>query len=48
MGKWPEVVPASTVTGATVHHTDLFAAVVEIPGVDDGSKAPVGAAKAAS
>ena len=34
--KWPDVVPAGTVTDATVNHTDMFATLIDILGVEDG------------
>jgi len=36
--KWPAVVPAGTVTDATVNHTDLFATFIDILGVKGGDK----------
>ena len=33
--KWPAVVPAGTVTDATVNHTDIFATLIDILGVRD-------------
>jgi len=36
--KWPDVVPAGTVTDATVNHTDMFATLIEILGVKDGNR----------
>ena len=34
--KWPDVVPAGTVTDATVNHTDMFATLIDILRVEDG------------
>jgi arylsulfatase A-like enzyme len=36
--KWPDVVPAGTVTDATVNHTDMFATLIDILGVKDGDR----------
>lgn len=36
--KWPDVVPASTVTAATVNHTDLFATIMDILRVENKEK----------